>query len=278
MGNTIKNMMTVDIEDWYMDLDISRWPSFEDRVVLNTQHILDIFDKSKVKATFFVLGYVAEKFPELIMEIKDKGHEIGTHGYSHKSAMKQTPVEFEDDLLKSVSVIEGITNDKIMGHRACQFSLVEETSWMIDILKKNNFKYDSSIFPVNTHLYGVHDAPLYPYRISSQNIKVDMEVDFHEFPLSIYRTPIIRKNIPVAGGFYLRFFPYYFIKYALRKINKMGQPAICYIHPWELDLKQPRINELRWYHYHKLDSTERKFEKLLEDFEFGAIRDAWEFE
>lgn len=274
MSNIHKNIMTIDVEDWYMDLDISRWDSFEDRVVLNTQRILKILDKWNSTATFFVLGYVAEKFPELIIEIIDKGHEIGTHGYSHKSALKQTPSEFEDDLKKSVSAIERLTSDKILGHRACQFSLIKETAWLVDILKRNKLKYDSSIFPVRTHLYGVPDAPSYPYCISSQNIEACMESDFYEYPLSVYRSPIIRSNIPVAGGFYLRLFPYWFIKHALKKINNIGQPATCYIHPWELDSKQPRIKELEWYHYYRLSSTEQKFKKLLHDFKFESIRDA----
>ena len=130
-------------------------------------------------------------------------------------------------MLKSIGIIEKITKNKISGHRACEFSIVEKTSWAIDILKKNGLKYDSSIFPVKTHLYGVPDAPLYPYHISSSNITRDNpEVDFFEFPLSVYRFPIMHKTIPVAGGFYLRLFPYWFIKHAIKKINKMGKPTI----------------------------------------------------
>jgi polysaccharide deacetylase family protein (PEP-CTERM system associated) len=265
--------MTIDVEDWYMDTDISTWDSYEDRIVLNTQKILEMLDKTNTKATFFVVGYVAEHFPELIKEIRDRGHEIGTHGYSHTSIRKQTPSEFEEDLIKSVRILEKISNEKIRGHRACEFSIGEETAWAIDTLKENGLKYDSSIFPAKTPLYGVPDAPLYPYSVSSANIKKeDPEEEFLEFPLSVYRTPIVHKNIPVAGGFYLRFFPYWFIKHAIKVINKMSKPAIFYIHPWEFDPKQPRIKELKWYHYYRLGSTERKFKKLLNDFEFTSIR------
>ena len=221
------NILTIDVEDWYMDTDISTWDSYEDRVVQSTEKILEILDETNTKATFFVVGYVAEHHPELIEEIKDRRHEIATHGYSHTSIKKQTPSEFEKDLLKSIGIIEKITKNKISGHRACEFSIVEKTSWAIDILKKNGLKYDSSIFPVKTHLYGVPDAPLYPYHISSSNITRDNpEVDFFEFPLSVYRFPIMHKTIPVAGGFYLRLFPYWFIKHAIKKINKMGKPTI----------------------------------------------------
>lgn len=272
----VTNILTIDVEDWYMDTNISMWDSYEDRIVPSTQKILEILDETNTKATFFVVGYVAEHHPELIKEIKDRGHEIGTHGYSHTPIKKQTPSEFEEDLLKSVRILEDITKEKIMGHRACEFTVMEETAWAIDILKKNGFKYDSSVFPVKTHLYGVPDAPLYPYHISSSDIKRDNpEEDFLEFPLSIYRIPVVHKNIPVAGGFYLRFFPYWFIKLALRKINKMDKPAILYIHPWEFDTKQPRTKELEWYHYYRLNTTERKFKKLLKDFKFSTIMDTW---
>ena len=275
MRTGLTNILTIDVEDWYMDTDISTWDSYEDRVVPPTEKILEILDESNTKATFFVVGYVAEHFPELIEDIKDRGHEIGTHGYSHTSITHQTPPKFEKDLLKSIKILEDITKDKIRGHRACEFSIVEETAWAINILKKNGLKYDSSIFPVKTRLYGVSDAPLYPYRISSSNIKRNNpEEDFLEFPLSVYRVPVVHKNIPIAGGFYLRFFPYGFIKHAMKKINKKGQPAIFYIHPWEFDTKQPRIRELKWYHYYNLSNTEKKFRRLLKDFEFTSIR-AW---
>jgi polysaccharide deacetylase family protein (PEP-CTERM system associated) len=257
-----------------MDTDISTWSSYEDRIVQSTQKILDILDERNTQTTFFVVGYVAEHFPELIEDIKDGGHEIGTHGYSHTSIRRQTPSEFEEDLLKSVRILEDITKDKIRGHRACEFSIDEETSWAIDILKANGLKYDSSVFPVKTHLYGVPDAPLYTYRITSSSIRMnDPEDDFLELPLSVYKLPIVHKNIPVAGGFHLRFFPYWFINLAMKKINKMGQPAVIYVHPWEFDLEQPRIKELKWYHYYWLSSTERKFKKLLKDFKFSSIQE-----
>ena len=274
MRNRIVNILTIDVEDWYMDTDITTWVSYEDRVVQSIQKILNMLDETNIKATFFVVGYVAEHHPELIEEIKDGGHEIATHGYSHTSIKKQTPSEFEEDLLKSVRILEKIAKDKIRGHRACEFSIDEKTAWAINILKKNGLKYDSSVFPVKTHLYGVPDAPLYPYHISSSNIKIDNpDEDFLEFPLSVYKIPIVNKNIPIAGGFYLRLFPYCFIKHAMKKINKMGQPAIVYIHPWEFDSKQSRIKELEWHHYYRLDSTERKFKKLLKDFKFSSIMD-----
>ena len=267
------NILTIDVEDWYKDTDISTWDSYEDRVVESTNKILRILDESNNYATFFVLGYVAEHFPELIKDIKDKGHEIATHGYSHTPITYQRPSEFEKNLLKSIRILENITKDKISGHRACQFSITEETSWAIDILEKSGLEYDSSVFPVKTPLYGVPDAPLYPYHISSSNIRGDdKQKDFLEIPLSVCKIPGIKKNMPIAGGFYLRFLPYKFIKYGIKKINKENQPAVCYIHPWELDPDMPKIDNPNWCDYYNLSNAEKKFKRLLRDFKFISIR------
>lgn len=267
------NILQIDVEDWYHDLNIKDWKLYEDRVVQNTCLVLDLLKEAKVEATFFVLGYVAEHFPELVKRIKNENHEIATHGYAHESILKQTPAEFESDLQKSIEVLEGITGEKVLGFRAPQFTVVKKTAWVIDILKRNGLKYDSSIFPVKTHLYGVPNAPVYPYSVSSTDItKPWPREELLEIPLSVFRIPLIGWNIPVAGGFYLRFFPYFFIRYAIRKINKSGQPAVCYLHPWELDPEQPRINSLGWYHYYRLSSTKGKLKKLLMDFEFTSSR------
>lgn len=272
-------MLTIDVEDWYMDTDISLWPMYEDRIVKSTNRILELLDLSNTKATFFILGYVAEHFPELIEKIKQNGHEIASHGYSHKSILSQTPEEFEEDLSKSIKILENITGEKITGYRACQFSITRETSFALDILKKYGIKYDSSVFPIKTHLYGVPDAPLLPYYISSKDIIKDCtEKDLLEIPLSVYKVPILQKNIPVAGGFYFRFFPYWFISYALRSLNKQEKSFIFYIHPWELDHGQPKEEMLKWYHYYNLSKTDKKFEKLLSDFKFVPVREGIKYE
>lgn len=271
-------VLQIDVEDWYVDLDIKDWGLYEDRVVPNTDKVLDMLKEANVCATFFVLGYVAEHFPELVKRIKNENHEVATHGYGHVPITKQTPQEFEDDLLASIKILEKITGERVLGYRAPQFSIVKESSWAIDILRKSGLKYDSSVFPVKTHLYGVPDAPLFPYHISSSNIEVDdPEGDFLEVPLSVYRMPALGKNIPIAGGFYLRFFPYRLLRFAMKKINKLNQPAVCYLHPWELDPGQRRIDSLGWYHYYRLSSTERKFRKLLTDFEFTSVRRYFNF-
>lgn len=272
MAVALMNILQVDVEDWYCDLDVKVWGLYEDRVVETTTRVLDLLRNAGAFATLFVLGYVAECHPELVKRIKDEGHEVATHGYRHKPITKQTPREFKDDLVRSIKILEDITGERVLGYRAPQFSLVEETSWAIDILKQTGLKYDSSVFPVKTHLYGIPRAPLFVYHLSSSNITTDdPSGDFLEIPLSVYRIPGISKNIPVAGGFYLRFFPYCFTKYALRKINRQNQMAVCYIHPWELDPQQPKISSLAWYHYWCLSSAENKFKRLLRDFQFTSV-------
>lgn len=216
----VTNILTIDVEDWYMDIDIQYWGDYQSRVVQNTQKVLNILAETDSKATFFVLGYIAEHFPGLVEDIKIRGHEIATHGYSHKRVMQLSPLEFEEDLIKSIQTLENLTHNKVLGHRAREFTIMETTSSAIDILKQNGLRYDSSISPVKTHLYGVPDAPRFPYRILSSNIKLNSpEGDLWELPLSVYRIPVIKKNIPIAGGFYLRFFPYSFIKHAIKKIK-----------------------------------------------------------
>lgn len=273
------SILQIDVEDWYHDLSIKEWHLYEDRIVPSTYKVLDILKDTDAKATFFVLGYVAQRFPELVQRIKNENHEIATHGYAHLPITKQTPSEFEEDLVHSIKILEEITGERVLGYRAPQFTIVKETSWAIDILKKQGLRYDSSVFPTKTHLYGVPDAPLFPYHISSSNIEDNnAEGEFWEIPLSVYRIPVLGKNIPIAGGFYLRFLPYSFIQFAIRRINELNQPAVCYLHPWELDPEQPRIDSLRWYHYYRLSSTRRKFKKLLTQFQFTSVRRYFNFE
>ena len=269
------NIMTIDLEDWYQDVELKNWDHYEDRIVQNTNKLLSLLDETNANATFFVLGYNAERFPELIENI-NKNHEIATHGYDHTPLLKQTPTKFEKELTKSIKILERITKEKIIGYRAPIFSVVQETSWAIDILKKH-VKYDSSIFPVKTPLYSNPKASRFPYRLSSLDTKMDGKGDFFEFPPATYRIPILRKNIPIAGGFYLRLFPYRWIKYGIESVNREKQPAVCYLHPWEIDPKQPKIESYKWWHYYNLDKTEKRFRRLLRDFKFISIKEYLEY-
>jgi peptidoglycan-N-acetylglucosamine deacetylase len=265
------NILQIDMEDWYCDLDPGEWGKYEPRVEAATETVLSILKESGNRATFFVLGHVAEKFPGLVSKIDREGHEIASHGYNHRRIPDQTPEEFEDDVKRSIELLQSITGKKVKGYRAPQFTVMKETLWALDILKRQGMEYDSSVFPVKTPLYGIPDAPLFPYVIKTA--EAGDSKGLVEVPLSVYKPPALGKNIPVAGGFYFRFFPYFFLSYALRKLNREGNVAVCYMHPWELDPGKPRVEGLKWYHYYRLSAMEGKFRKLVRDFRFISTQE-----
>lgn len=264
--------MTVDLEDYFCDLDFSEWSNYESRILETAQTLLDLFDKYNVTATFFTLGYIAEKFPELIEKIVGKGHEVGSHSYSHLDIRKSTKEQFETDLVRSLRALEKTAGEKVNGFRAPYFSIDTNTFWAFDIMRKY-LKYDSSIFPVKTPLYGLPTAPRNTYKPSRKNpLDHDESENFLEIPPATSRMPLIG-NIPIAGGFHLRFLPYWYIRSEIRKINKEGRPAVCYIHPKDLDVHMPRIPQYKWHYYYGLKNALKKYEKLLKDFDFISIRD-----
>jgi polysaccharide deacetylase family protein (PEP-CTERM system associated) len=265
------NALGIDLEDWYHICGIDSLPSSEDtdsfisRAISNTEKILDILKRSEVRATFFVLGNLAEKFPSLIRKIASRGHEIASHSYFHKEIYKQTPDEFLNDLQKSREILKSITGKEIIGFRAPDFSIVKNSFWAVDILLKSGIRYDCSIFPVRHPRYGIPDAPRFIYKIREELI---------EFPPSTLR--IAGYNLPIAGGAYFRIFPYRFIKWAIGSINKEGFPVNVYLHPWELDPHQPKLKlpwQRRFTHYYNLKNTEDKFQRLLRDFKFAPIKE-----
>lgn len=272
MTREIYNIMSVDLEDYYCDLKFEKWNLYEDRVIENTNKILDLFEKFNVKATFFTLGYIAEKFPELVKEIDHRGHEIASHGYSHQDIRKISKEQFEMDLKKSLDILEKITGKKVLGFRAPYFSIDKKSFWAMEILSKY-FKYDSSIFPVKTPLYGVPNAPrtIYKLNISNPEIKDDKS-KLVELPLATHRIPMVG-NIPIAGGFHLRFLPYQYIRYGLNRINKENNSFVFYIHPKDLDPKMPKIKEYAWHYYYNLKGALNKFERVINDFKFITARE-----
>jgi len=266
----ISNFMSVDLEDYYCDLPFSEWSTFEPRIEQNTRIILDLFDKYDIKSTFFTLGYIGEQFPELVKEISEKGHEIASHSYAHLDLRKCSKENVEKDLKKSIDILEKVTGRKIKGFRAPFFSLDKNSFWAMEIIGKY-FKYDSSIFPTKTPLYGIPNAPRFQYKPSIENPMIkDSNSMLTEIPLSTYKFPLVR-NIPIAGGFYLRLLPYFLIKKGIKKINSSSNRAMIYIHPKDLDEKMPRIKEYNWYYYHNLKGGLKKFEKLLQDFDFSSV-------
>jgi polysaccharide deacetylase family protein (PEP-CTERM system associated) len=264
------NTLTFDVEDWFMVHNFESAIRFEDwgkqkpRLEKNVDKILKLLDKRKVKATFFVLGWVAKNYPGLVKEISKRGHEIATHGYRHKLVYTQTKKEFETDLRKSISALNKITGKKILGHRAASFSVTKNSLWAIDVLKRNKIKYDASVFPIHHPDYGIPYAPIAPYQLNGLT----------EFPASVVR--IFGVNLPVSGGGYFRVLPYFVTKWAIRKINREGRPAIIYLHPWEFDPGQPRIKVgfvQRFRHYFNLDKTEERLDRLLTDFDFAPVKE-----
>lgn len=264
------NALTIDLEDWYQGLtstgrQVDRWPSYEDRVVESTHRLLDILAEADVKATFFVLGYVADQFPELIRQVADAGHEIGLHGHYHRPVYRLTPDEFRADVVQGREAVEKASRRRVIGYRAPMFSINRSALWALEMLREMGFRYDSSVFPTRNMLYGFPNAPRFPYR------PVEDET-FTEFPLSTVR--VLGINWPVAGGFYLRLLPYSVLRWGLQRINQEGKPAIIYLHPWDLDAHQPRPNPTlreRFTHYYNLRRTEAKLTTLLRDFQFGPL-------
>lgn len=266
----ITNALTIDFEDWYQGLEIpyTDWDGFEDRIVKVGHRLLEIFAEANVKATFFMLGFLAEKHPSLVREIAAAGHEIGTHGYSHQFIYKQTPEVFRRDITRSVNFLRDICEVEVIGHRAPYFSITKDSLWALDILGEVGIKYDSSIFPVMNYRYGIPDAPKLPYEIGANGRRIK------EFPISTWQ--IFGKNIPVAGGAYFRIFPYHLTKYAFRSINKQGNPFVFYLHPWEIDPEHPRIpvpRRIALTHYFNLGATERRLRHLLKDFKFAPMKE-----
>lgn len=277
------NALTIDLEDWYHPEFVTKFvPDHQrkDQVEDAVKPLLQLLDRYNVSATFFVLGQVAERHPELIERIYEEGHEIASHGYSHKRLHELGKEEFEDDLRKCTNILESIVKEEIFGFRAPSYSINQDTAWALDILENLGYKYDSSIFPLRFRkksLYGICNAPLYPYSPSKEDITKESEDENRkiiEFPLSVVK--FVGIKIPVAGGAYLRLFPAWFLRLAIKKINKEKRPAIIYVHPWETYEKTPRIKlpfPKKQITYYGIGSSLKKVESLLKNFEFGTVRD-----
>lgn len=266
----ITNIMSVDLEDHFCDLPFSRWKDYESKVAITTNMILDLFEKTSTTATFFTLGYVAENNPELIKDIKSRGHEIASHGYHHIDIRKMTRESFEEDLVKSLETLKRICGEQILGFRAPWFSITRKNLWVFDILKKY-LRYDSSLVPVRFH-YGFPTASRHFYKISDKNpLKSDPKGNFIEIPISTLKIPILG-NIPTGGGIYLRILPIKFLKKGILNLNKCGFPTVCYIHPQDLDPDRPHLKGLAWHNFIGLKNSRKKFESILHSFSFSSVK------
>jgi polysaccharide deacetylase family protein (PEP-CTERM system associated) len=266
----LANALTVDVEDWYhsvLEIEPANWPNCEDRVVPSTERLLDVLAKGRARATFFFLGHVAELHPELVPRIAAAGHEIACHGYAHRLVYTLTPDEFRADLRRSLNVLRSQTDQPIRGYRAAYWSITRRCAWALDIVAEEGLTYDSSIYPTTTSLYGIPDAPRAPFRLVTAGGHRLLE-----FPPSVLRFPL--RNIPFAGGIYLRLLPRQFVHWAYRRFVRSGRPVLAYIHPPEFDPDKPRLPmpvAARVLHYARLDALRREVPRLLERFSFAPI-------
>lgn len=269
------NALCIDLEYWFCAEEIRELATKveDDQIVESTTPLLDLLDAYKIKATIAVQGAVAEKHPNFIKAIFDKGHEVASHAYSHKPVYVLGKQAFEEEIKKSVELLSSITGEKPVGFRAPTSSINNNTLWAMEILAKYGFKYEASLCPVWTPQYGVPGAPLHSYRPSLANLtKEDRNGQIIVFPMTILDLGV---KFPVAGGFWLRTAPLWFSKWALRKVNKK-RPGMVYIHPWETYPETPRSNDIslldRFVLYYGIKSTLKKFEAMLKAFQFAPIR------
>jgi polysaccharide deacetylase family protein (PEP-CTERM system associated) len=273
-GSGVINAMTVDVEDYFQvsafEPVVSRthWEDFPSRVVPNTERLLRLLAEHEVKATFFILGWVAERHPSLVSLIADLGHEIASHGYWHQLVYEQTPRAFRDDIRRSKDVLEQIAGQRVEGYRAPSFSITSESLWALDILIEEGFRYDASIFPIRHDRYGIPDSPRHPYVLPRATGALV------EVPGSTAR--LGPANLPVAGGGYFRLLPYGWTRWGITRLNERERrPAVFYLHPWEVDPDQPRLQASalsRFRHYRNLDQTEPRLRRLLAEFRFAPLR------
>lgn len=269
----IVNVMTVDVEDYFHVSGFAdvvprdRWDTFESRVCEMTDRLLTMFDESGVRATFFVLGWVGKRFPELIRRIAAAGHEIASHGYGHRLLYELNADELREDLRRARDVLESATGVAVRGFRAPSYSITARSLWALDVLIEEGYRYDSSIFPIHHDRYGMPLAPRHAYLIRRA------AGTLWEIPPATLRWGAV--NIPIGGGGYFRLLPYAVTRWAIQRINGCERkPAVLYVHPWEIDTEQPRLpgsSLSRFRHYCNLHKTEARLRRLVAEFQFGPI-------
>lgn len=265
--------MTIDVEDYYhvsafaKSINRKDWPDMQSRVEANTDLLIELFSEHNIKATFFVLGWVAERYPQIVRSIIESGHEVASHGYSHQLVYNQSIEEFTDETKRSKQILEDLAQKPVLGYRAASYSITKKSEWALDILHELGFKYDSSIFPVHHDRYGMPGTPQFPY--IRKTLK---SAEIIEFPISSVK--MLGYQLPIAGGGYFRLFPYFFSRFGLNKINKTNNPFVFYLHPWEIDPEQPRIEASlfsKFRHYNNLKKCESRLRQLINDFNFTTV-------
>jgi polysaccharide deacetylase family protein (PEP-CTERM system associated) len=275
-GAGVVHAMTVDVEDYFQVAALARafpperWDSVPRRVVPNTQRLLELFDRHAIKATFFVLGWVAEREPALVREIAARGHEIACHGYSHRLVYTQTPAVFREETRRAKALLEEQLQRPVDGYRAASYSITRQSFWALDILAEAGFRWDSSIFPIRHDRYGVPGSPTHPYRLETAQ-----GAQLTEIPLTTAQ--VLGQRLPAAGGGYFRLYPYAVSKWLFGRASTAG-PGIFYLHPWEVDPEQPRAANIsalsRFRHYNNLERCLPRLERLIRDFRFATVSEA----
>lgn len=268
----IKNALSVDVEDYFQVLafedHISRddWDKYPTRIDRNLEKILELFNENNISATFFVLGWIAERYPAIIRRIVESGHEIASHGYSHIRVTQQNPADFKEDITKTKNILENLCGVQVKGYRAASFSIDSVNHWAHAELEQAGYQYSSSIYPVRHDLYGIPDAPRFPYKPVGGNL--------YEIPISTVQW--MKYRIPCGGGGYFRLYPYFFSRFMMNYVNnREGMPCVFYFHPWELDPNQPKQQGLsiktRTRHYLNINRMESRVKKLLRDFNWDRM-------
>lgn len=274
----IPDALSIDVEDYFHVeafadcVRPSDWQNFPNRVVANTHLLLELFARNRVRATFFVLGWVAERHPALVREIVSGGHELACHSYAHRALWRISPQEFHDDTARALGVLEDASGVRVFGYRAPTFSVTSRTLWALPILKQLGFEYDSSVYPIRHDYYGIPDAPRHLFQWQLEDGQL-----LDELPGTTVR--VGNRNLPVGGGGYLRILPSWYTGWGLKRLDAEGLPAMLYLHPWEVDPDQPRITgklKSRIRHYTNLRSTERKLEQLLRTRSWAPLREVIE--
>ena len=273
MKSKITNALTIDVEDYFQVSAFARhisrdaWDNMPCRVERNISQILTLLAQEKSKATFFTLGWIAQRYPQLVRQIVDEGHELASHGYAHLRANEQSRDEFREDVTRSKKLLEDLGGVAVKGYRAPSFSIGIKNLWALDVLSDAGYAYSSSIYPIKHDHYGMPDAPRFSFRPRENK-------PLMEFPVTTVK--LFGRNWPTGGGGYFRLFPYSFSRWMMQRVNSQDrQPCIFYFHPWELDADQPRQPGIslktRFRHYINLNRMPERLENLLQDFNWGRM-------
>lgn len=272
----VTNALTIDVEDYFQvsafenNIDRKTWDSLEHRVSRNMDKIFEIFSQANVKSTFFILGWVAERYPDIVKKIIENGHELASHGYGHQRVSDLTRVQFTQDVTHAKNILEDISGHEIKGYRAPSYSIGKKNIWALEVLAETGHQYSSSIYPIQHDHYGYPEAPRFVFK--------DTKTGLIEIPITTVQ--LFSRLFPAGGGGFFRFYPYFLSKWALNRVNKTdGQAAVFYLHPWELDPDQPRQKNIsrksNFRHYLNLSKTESRLRQLLSDFEWSSMSEVF---